>query len=40
VTVGGVRSTCRSTRTFYAIDKARELVGFEPQHSWREVLDA
>ena len=25
--------------TFYAIDKARELLGFEPQHSWRDVLD-
>ena len=24
--------------TFYAIDKAREMLGFEPQHSWREVL--
>ena len=25
--------------TFYAIDKAKELVGFAPKHSWREVLD-
>lgn len=25
--------------TFYAIDKARELVGFAPEHSWRDVLD-
>ncbi len=25
--------------TFYAIDKARELLGWEPRHSWREVLD-
>jgi nucleoside-diphosphate-sugar epimerase len=24
--------------TFYAIDKARELLGFAPQHSWRDVL--
>jgi nucleoside-diphosphate-sugar epimerase len=24
--------------TFYAIDKARELLGWSPQHSWREVL--
>ena len=24
--------------TFYAIDKARELVGFTPRHSWRDVL--
>ena len=25
--------------TFYAIDKARDLLGFAPQHSWRDVLD-
>ena len=25
--------------TFYSIDKARRLLGFEPQHSWRDVLD-
>lgn len=24
--------------TFYAIDKARDLVGFAPEHSWRDVL--
>ena len=24
--------------TFYAIDKARELLGYEPEHSWRDVL--
>ena len=24
--------------TFYAIDKARDLLGYEPQHSWRDVL--
>ena len=24
--------------TFYSIDKARDLVGFQPQHSWRDVL--
>lgn len=24
--------------TFYSIDKARRLLGFEPQHSWRDVL--
>ena len=24
--------------TFYAIDKARDLLGFAPQHSWRDVL--
>ena len=26
--------------TFYSIDKARELLGYSPQHSWRDVLDA
>ncbi len=25
--------------TFYAIDKARRLLGWEPRHSWRDVLD-
>lgn len=25
--------------TFYSIAKARELLGYEPQHSWRDVLD-
>ena len=25
--------------TFYVIDKARKLLGFDPQHSWRDVLD-
>ncbi len=25
--------------TFYSIDKARQLLGYEPQHSWRDVLD-
>ena len=24
--------------TFYAIDKARRLLGYEPEHSWRDVL--
>jgi len=24
--------------TFYSIDKARELLGYEPHHSWRDVL--
>jgi nucleoside-diphosphate-sugar epimerase len=24
--------------TFYAIDKASDLLGFTPRHSWREVL--
>jgi nucleoside-diphosphate-sugar epimerase len=24
--------------TFYSIDKARDLLGYVPQHSWRDVL--
>jgi hypothetical protein len=24
--------------TFYSIDKARKLLGFAPQHSWRDVV--
>ena len=24
--------------TFYSIDKARHLLGYEPEHSWRDVL--
>ncbi|WP_342078527.1 NAD(P)-dependent oxidoreductase [Yoonia sp. SS1-5] len=28
----------RPDETFYANDKAKRLVGFAPQHSWREVL--
>jgi nucleoside-diphosphate-sugar epimerase len=34
-----VRREMGRDETFYAIDKARELVGFAPQHSWRDVLD-
>jgi nucleoside-diphosphate-sugar epimerase len=34
-----VRREMGRDETFYAIDKARELVGFEPRHSWRDVLD-
>jgi nucleoside-diphosphate-sugar epimerase len=34
-----VRREMGRDETFYSIDKARELVGFEPQHSWRDVLD-
>ena len=34
-----VRREMGRDETFYAIDKARELLGWEPQHSWREVLD-
>jgi nucleoside-diphosphate-sugar epimerase len=26
--------------TFYAIDKARRLLGYDPQHSWRDEVDA
>src|SRR6478752_10649671 len=33
-----VRKEMGRDETFYAIDKARDLLGFEPQHSWREVL--
>jgi nucleoside-diphosphate-sugar epimerase len=25
--------------TFYSIDKARDLLGYSPQHSWRDVLE-
>jgi nucleoside-diphosphate-sugar epimerase len=34
-----VRKEMGPDETFYAIDKARSLLGWEPQHSWREVLD-
>jgi nucleoside-diphosphate-sugar epimerase len=33
-----VRRELGPHETFYAIDKARDLLGFEPQHSWRDVL--
>jgi nucleoside-diphosphate-sugar epimerase len=33
-----VRRQLGRDETFYAIDKARDLVGFAPQHSWRDVL--
>lgn len=33
-----VRRDLGPHETFYAIDKARDLLGFAPQHSWREVL--
>ena len=33
-----VRREMGRDETFYAIDRARELVGFDPQHSWRDVL--
>ncbi|SDE05886.1 NAD-dependent epimerase/dehydratase family protein [Nocardioides lianchengensis] len=33
-----VRRELGDDETFYAIDRARELVGFTPRHSWRDVL--
>jgi nucleoside-diphosphate-sugar epimerase len=36
----GVRREMAPDETFYAIDRARSLVGFEPEHSWRDVLGA
>ncbi|GAA5152574.1 NAD(P)-dependent oxidoreductase [Nocardioides marinquilinus] len=33
-----VRRPMGRDETFYCIDKARELLGYEPQHSWRDVL--
>ncbi len=33
-----VRREMGQDQTFYSIDKARELLGYEPTHSWREVL--
>jgi nucleoside-diphosphate-sugar epimerase len=33
-----VRRELGPDETFYAIDKARDLLGYEPQHSWRDVL--
>lgn len=34
-----VRREMGEHETFYSIDKARELLGYEPQHSWRDVLE-
>jgi nucleoside-diphosphate-sugar epimerase len=34
-----VRREMGRDETFYSIDKARDLVGFDPRHSWRDVLD-
>ena len=34
-----VRREMGRDETFYSIDKARRLLGFEPEHSWRDVLD-
>ncbi|MDU8912011.1 NAD(P)-dependent oxidoreductase [Aestuariicoccus sp. MJ-SS9] len=33
-----VKRDMGKNETFYAIDKARKLVGFDPKHSWRDVL--
>lgn len=33
-----VRRELGRDETFYSIDKARALLGYEPQHSWRDVL--
>jgi hypothetical protein len=33
-----VRREMGPDETFYAIDKARDLLGYAPQHSWRDVL--
>lgn len=33
-----VRRPMGRDETFYAIDKARDLLGFAPRHSWRDVL--
>ena len=34
-----VRREMGRDETFYSIEKARRLLGFDPQHSWRDVLD-
>ena len=34
-----VRREMGEQETFYCIDKARRMLGCEPQHSWRDVLD-
>ena len=33
-----VRRALGRDETFYSIDKARRLLGYEPRHSWRDVL--
>lgn len=33
-----VRKEMGRDETFYSIDKARDLLGFAPEHSWRDVL--
>jgi nucleoside-diphosphate-sugar epimerase len=34
-----VRREMGPDETFYSIDKARDLLGFAPRHSWRDVLE-
>lgn len=34
------RRSMQPDETFYSIDKARELVGFNPQHSWRDQVSS
>ena len=34
-----VRRKMRPDETFYANDKAKRMLGFQPKHSWREVLE-
>ena len=33
-----VRREMGRDETFYAIDKARDLLGYDPRHSWRDAL--
>jgi len=33
-----VKRAMRPDETFYANDKAKQMVGFAPKHSWRDVL--
>ncbi len=35
-----IRRELGPNETLYAIDRARELLGYEPSNSWRDVLDA
>jgi len=34
-----VRRDMGRDETFYCIDKARDLLGYQPRHSWRDVVD-
>ena len=34
-----VRSDMQANETFFSNKKARKIVGFQPQHSWRDVLE-